>query len=144
MTHFHTPVLVVHALVAVMGLGSITSIAIVAATARRAGRGSAEVLPWLGPLLRYAAISLAAVLSTGVLLDLTANGAFRAAWWLRGSVLLIVATGLLHAQARRAVRLGLAKEADSDLVLRRVEWIGYGMCALIGVIVVLMLVKPFQ
>ena len=143
MTHFHTPVLVVHVLVAVVGLGSITSVAIVAATARRAGRGSAAVLPWLGPLLRYSAVSLAAVLATGVLLDLTANGAFSAAWWLRGSVLLIVATGLLHTQARRAVRLGLAKQDDGDVVLRRVEWIGYGMCALISLIVVLMVVKPF-
>jgi hypothetical protein len=142
-THFHTPVLVVHVLVAVVGLGSITSVAIVAATARRAGRGSAAVLPWLGPLLRYSAVSLAAVLATGVLLDLTANGAFSAAWWLRGSVLLIVATGLLHTQARRAVRLGLAKQDDGDVVLRRVEWIGYGMCALISLIVVLMVVKPF-
>jgi hypothetical protein len=143
-THFHTPVLVVHVLVAVVGLGSITSVAIVAATARRAGRGSAAVLPWLGPLLRYSAVSLAAVLATGVLLDLTANGAFSAAWWLRGSVLLIVATGLLHTQARRAVRLGLAKQDDGDVVLRRVEWLGYGMCALISLIVVLlMVVKPF-
>jgi hypothetical protein len=142
-TNLHTPVLVAHVLIAVLGLGSIASVAIVSATARRVGRSSTGVLPWIGSLLRYATFSLAAVLTTGVLLDLTAGGAFRATWWLRGSALLLVASGLLLARARRAVRRGLAKEDDSDLVLRRVERIGYGMCALIAIIVVLMLLKPF-
>jgi hypothetical protein len=142
-TNLHTPVLVAHVLVAVLGLGSIASVAIVSTTARRAERDSTGVLPWLYPLLRYAAFSLVAVLATGVLLDLTAGGAFRAAWWLRGSALLLVASGLLNARARRAVRRGLAKEDDSDLVLRRVERMAYAICALIAIIVVLMLLKPF-
>lgn len=142
MTNLHTLALVAHVLTAVLGLGSIVSVAVVSATARRAG-GAAGVLPWLGPLLRYGTFSLAAVLATGVLLDLTAGGAFHAAWWFRGSALLLVASVLLHAWARRTVRRGLTKEDESDLVLRRVERIAYGTCALIAVIVVLMLVKPF-
>jgi len=141
--NLHTPVLVAHVLIAVLGLGSIASLAIVSATARKVGRSSAAVLPLLGPLLRYGAFSLAAMLGTGILLDITAGGAFRASWWLRGSALLLVASGLLHAGVRRAVRRGLAGEDDGDLILRRVERIAYGMCALIAIIVVLMLVKPF-
>jgi hypothetical protein len=43
---------------------------------------------WLFPLLRYSALSLVTMLVTGVLLNLTAAGAFSAAWWFRGSVLL--------------------------------------------------------
>jgi len=136
----YTPVLVVHVLVAVLGLGSITSVAVVAAAARRAGRGTTEVLPWLGPLLRYSAFSLAAMLVTGILLDLAVRGAFRGTWWFRGSALLLVATGALHAQARRAARLGSVKEVA---VLRRIERIAYGVCALIVAITVLMEVKPF-
>lgn len=143
MSGLYTPALVVHVLVAVLGLGSIASVAVVAATARRAGRDPTEVLPWLRPLLRYSAFSLAAMLVTGILLDLAAKGAFREAWWFRGSVLLLIATGVLHAQARRAVRLGGVKEASGDAVLRRVERIAYGMCALIVAITVLMEVKPF-
>jgi hypothetical protein len=136
----YIPVLVAHTVIAVLGVGSIPAVALVAATARRAGPGSRDMSAWLGPLLRYSAFSLAAMLVTGVLLDFAAGGAFHEAWWFRGSALLLVATGVLHARARRAVRLGLAN--DADVVLRRVERIAYGMCALIAAIIVLMELKP--
>lgn len=142
MSNLYLPVLVVHVLVAVLGVGSIASVAIVAATARRVGRGSTAALTSLSPLLRYSGLSLAGILVTGVLLGIT-GGAVHEAWWFRGSVLLLVPTGILHAQARRAVRRGLANEGDGDLVLRRVERIAYGMCAIIAVIAVLMEAKPF-
>ena len=140
MSGLYTPVLVVHVLVAVLGLGLIASVA--AATARRASRGSTDISACLGTLLRYSAFSLAAMLVTGVLLDLVTGGAFHEAWWFRGSALLLVVTGVLHAQARRAVQLRLAKEDSGDGVLRRVERIACGMCALIAAITVLMEVKP--
>jgi hypothetical protein len=142
-TRLYTSVLVVHVLVAVLGLGSIASVAILAATAGRRGRGAAEALTWLGPLLRYSAFSLAAMLATGILLGATSAGAVHEAWWFRGSALLLVLTGALHARARRAVRLGLATEGDGHLAVRRVARLAYGMCALIAVIAALMEVKPF-
>lgn len=143
MRGLYTPVLVVHVIVAILGLGSVASIVVVAVTARRTGQDSTAALAWLGPLLRYSAFSLAAMLVTGVLLDVAAGSAFRASWWFRGSALLLFATGALHAQARRAVRPGLAKDHSGDVVLRRVERIAYGMCVLIAAITVLMEVKPF-
>ena len=100
-------------------------------------------LPWLGPLLRYSAYSLAAMLATGVLLGITSAGAVHEAWWFRGSALLLVPTGALHARSHRAVLHGLANEDDGDLAIRRVARHAYGMCALIAVIAVLMEVKPF-
>jgi hypothetical protein len=141
--NLYTSLLVAHALAAVLGLGSIASVAIVASKARKMGRGLTEVSIWLGPLLRYSALGLAAMLVTGVLLDLAVSGAFSRKWWFRGSVLLLLATGALHGLARRAVRRGLVAESSQESVLRRVERIAYGMCALIGVITVLMEVKPF-
>jgi hypothetical protein len=143
MSRLYTSVLVLHVLVAVLGLGSIASVAIVAAAAGRRGRGAAEVLTWLGPLLRYSAFSLAAMLATGILLGATSAGAVHEAWWFRGSALLLVLTGALHARARRAVRLGLANEGDGHLAVRRVARLAYGMCGLIAVIAALMEVKPF-
>lgn len=143
MTHLYTSVLVVHVLVAVLGIGSIASVAIVATTARRVGRGSTGALTWLGPLLRYSAFSLAAMLATGSLLGLISGGAVHEAWWFRGSALLLIATGVLHARARRAFRQGLANEADGDLALQRVTRIAYGMCGIVAVIAALMEVKPF-
>jgi hypothetical protein len=141
MSRLYVPVLVVHVLVAVLGVGSIASLAVLAGTARRAGRGSTDPSAWLGPLLRYSAVSLGAMLATGALLDFAAGGAFHEAWWFRGSALLLVATGGLHARARRAVRLG--GEGVTAVTLRRVERIAYGMCALIAAIAVLMETKPF-
>jgi hypothetical protein len=143
MTSLFTRTLVAHVLVAVLGLGSVVSIAIVAALARKDRRDSAEVLPWLIPLLRYSAFSLGAMLVTGILLDIAANGAFHGSWWFRGSALLLVATGALHGQARRTVRVSLAEKANSDTVLRRLERLAFAMCILIAGISVLMEVKPF-
>ncbi len=143
MTSLFTPTLVAHVLVAVLGLGSVVSIAIVAALARKDRRDSAEVLPWLIPLLRYSAFSLGAMLVTGILLDIAANGAFHGSWWFRGSALLLVATGALHGQARRTIRLSLAEKANSDTVLRRLERLTFAMCILVAGISVLMEVKPF-
>lgn len=142
-SQLYLSVLVVHVLVAVLGLGSIASVAIVAATGRRNGRGSAAALTGLGPLLRYSRFSLALMLPTGIVLGLIAGATVHGAWWFRGSALLLLTTIVLHAQAGRAVRRGLANEADGDAVLRRVERIAYGMCALVAVIAVLMEAKPF-
>jgi len=142
-SRLYTSVLVVHVLVAVLGLGSIASVAIVAATAGRVGRGATGALMWLGPLLRYSGFSLAAMLATGILLGATSAGAVHEAWWFRGSALLLVLTGALHGRARRAVRRGLANEDDGELAVRRAARLAYGMCALIAVIAVLMEVKPF-
>jgi hypothetical protein len=138
-----TPLLVIHVLVAVLGLGSTASVAVVAATARKVGRGSTDIPAWLRPLLRYSSISLAAMLVTGVLMDIAASGAFHDWWWFRGSALLLVATGVLNAQARRAVRGTLAIGEGADAVLRRVERIAYAMCALIAATTVLMELRPF-
>jgi hypothetical protein len=143
MNKLYSCLLAAHALAAVLGVGSIASVAIVVSTARRAGRGVAEVSAWLSPLLRYSALSLAAMLVTGVLLDLTVSGAFSRTWWFRGSVLLLLATGALHGRARRAVRKDLGEKSSKEFVLRRVERMAYGMCALVAVITVLMEVKPF-
>jgi len=142
MSNLFVTTLVLHVLVAVLGIGSIASVAIIAATARRSRRSTKETFSWLSPLLRYSAISLAAMLVTGILLDLAARGAFRHSWWFRGSALLLLAIGALHGQGRRAVRSGLADEANGSVALRRVERIGYAMCALVLAITILMVVKP--
>ncbi len=143
MISLFTPTLVAHVLVAVLGLGSVVSIAIVTALARKGRRDPAEVLPWLIPLLRYSTFSLGAMMATGILLDVAAKGAFHRSWWFRGSALLLVATGALHGQARRTVRLSFVEKANSDTVLRRLERLAFAMCILIAGISVLMEVKPF-
>jgi hypothetical protein len=140
--NLYTSLLVVHVLAAVLGLGSITSAGIVASTARRTQQ-VAMASVWLFPLLRYATFSLVAMLATGVLLDFAASGAFRDAWWFRGSVLLLIATGILNGVTRRAIHAAPSHERAEAPVLRRVERLSYGMCALLGAITLLMETKPF-
>jgi uncharacterized membrane protein len=138
----YTPILVTHVLIAVLGLGSIASVALLAAGARRDGN-SVEASRSIGLLLRYSAFSLATMLITGILLDLASGGAFREAWWFRGSAILLLATGVLLGQARRALR-SVGREEGGKVILRRVERIAYGMCAFLAAITVLMEVKPFR
>ena len=135
--------LVTHVAVAVIGLGSISSVALVATVTRRAGNDAREAAAWVRPLLRYAAFCLAAMLATGILLDLATGGAFREWWWFRGSALLLVATGVLNGQAQRTARAMLTATKVSDGGLRRIERLAYGMCGLITAIVALMEIKPF-
>ncbi len=122
-----TLMLVLHVLVAVLGLGSMVSIAVVALTTRRTERGAGEVLPSIASLLRLSAVSLATMLATGIMLDLAAKGAFRGSWWFRGSVLLLIAGGALNGAARRSIRSGYVEQADQGFVLQRIERIAHAM-----------------
>ena len=135
--------LVAHVLVAILGLGSVVSVALMAATVRRTGRNAADAAMWIRPLLRVSAFSLAGMLITGVTMIAVAGGGFHRAWWLRLSVLLLVVTGAMHARARRALKAEPANDHEARLVLQRVERIAYGMSSLIATITVLMELKPF-
>ena len=142
MRNLYTPILVTHVLIAVLGLGSIASVALVAASARRDGN-STDASRSIGLLLRYSGLSLVTMLITGILLDVASGGAFRGAWWFRGSAILLLATGVLLGQARRALR-SVGQGDGREVTLRRVERIAYGMCAFLAAITVLMEVKPFR
>jgi len=135
--------LLTHVLVAILGLGSVVSVALMAATVRRTGRGAVEAAAWIRPLLRLSAFSLAGMLLSGIVMVAVGGGAFHGAWWVRGSILLLVVTGALHARARRAIKGEPANEHEARAALWRVERIAYGMSTLIATITVLMELKPF-
>lgn len=143
MTRLFLPILVLHVVIAVLGLGSILSVALVAAATRRAGPGAGQVSAALAPLLRFSAFSLGAMLVTGILIDVAAAGAFHEQWWFRGSAVLLVLTGVLNGLARRVAGRGLGTDAGRDAALRGIERLAYGMSALIAAIAALMEVKPF-
>jgi hypothetical protein len=132
-----------HVLVAILGLGSVVAIALMAATARRTNQGVTNASTWLRPLLHLSAFSLAGMLISGLLLNYAAGGVFQKFWWMRASVILLVVTGAMHARARRALRAQPADEQEAKLVLWRVERMAYGMSSLIATITVLMELKPF-
>ena len=142
MIRFFIPLLVLHVVVAVLGLGSVLAVALVAAASRRAGRDLAQVSTSLAPLLRGSGLSLGVMLITGMLMDVVGRGAFHEWWWFRGSALLLVLTGVLHGLARRLVTRGLRAGAGGD-ALPKIERLAYAMSVLIAVIAFLMEVKPF-
>lgn len=143
MTVLFMPLLVLHVVVAALGLGSILSVAVVAASVRTSSREAADASAWLTPLLRFSATSLGVMLVTGILMDVVGGGTFHDRWWFRGSGLLLVITGALHARARRIARRQLGSGREQEAVLRSIERLAYGMSALIAAIAVLMEVKPF-
>ncbi len=142
MRGLYTSVLVLHVVVAVLGIGLIAAVAAVAATARPTNPGSGDIPALLTPLLQYFAFSLATMLVTGILLDVAVGGAFHDFWWFRVSVLLLIVVGALHGQARRALRTGQASGSPA-VALGRVGRIASVMCVLVAAIVVLMEAKPF-
>jgi uncharacterized membrane protein len=129
-----------HVLVAVLGVGQLGAVAIIASSARRAGTTIAHASTWLGPLLRTTRISLAAAVVTGGLTNFSAGGAFQHQRWFHVSVLLLILTFVLHRRASAALRRA---EVDALAALRRVERTGWSMCGIMAVITVLMEAKPF-
>ena len=139
----YVPVLALHVVVAVVGVGLFGAIPIVAGYARRAGVAPAERAGPLEPLFRSTRWSLAAIAVTGVLLEGASGGAFHESGWFRTSFALLVFLGFSHARARAALRAGLAAAAGPERALRRVERWGWTMCVTVASIAVLMEAKPF-
>lgn len=145
MTTLSVPILALHVIVAVLGVGSIAAIAVVAGAARMTGGESAAVSVGLRLLLRYTVLSFAIMFVTGLFLDFSSHGTFHTSGWFRGSIALLVVCGVLHAQARGAVRsMSMSSsELSRDMTLRRVQRLAYAMCALVAAITILMELKPF-
>jgi hypothetical protein len=130
--------LVVHAIVAFVGVGLVGAIPIVARFARRGDAGLPHEATVLGALLRYAQWSLVIVGVSGVVIEFATGGAFHSSPWFRGSVALYLFVGFAQGQARRALRKGTEPQAT----LRRVERWGWTMCVAASAIAVLMVLKP--
>jgi nitrate/nitrite transporter NarK len=130
----------VHVVVAVLGTGSIAAIAIVA---RRARAQPAGLLA--GPLLalaRWASISLAVMLLTGIWIDIELHGAYHQMRWFRGSVIGLVLTGATLGLLRRQIAGALSDRLAPERALARVTALAVVASALVLAIVVLMERRP--
>lgn len=131
----YTVAIVVHVLVAVLAIGLVGAIPITARLARLSTVpvvGSERIL---GALLRAMQVGFVLMLLTGVLLDVSAAGAFHRTGWFKASIAVLALIGFSHARARAALRKGNA--------LERVEQWGWAMCASVALITILMQTKPF-
>ena len=123
-----------HVVIAVVGLGTITAIAVVA----RASRGTPPA--GVGRLAAWATICLALMLATGVTLDLVADRAFDEAWWFRIAVLSMVPAGAALGRIRGLARRWAAGEPEVGGPIARTAWVA---SALVAWIAVLMELRPF-
>lgn len=124
--------LAIHAILAVLGVGPTVAVAL------RARSGGPGAVADLRRLLWLASFSLFGLLLSGVAVIRWSGAAdaFVDAWWLRVSGALFLVLGALVGYARRLL-------AKPDPSLRKVERLGWAMCALVGAIVGLMEAKPF-
>jgi hypothetical protein len=136
----YAAVRLVHVVVAVLGTGSIAAIAIVSRQVRAQPAGLvASLLP---ALVRWASVSLAVMLITGIWIDIEMHGAFRQALWFRGSAIGLVLTGATLGILRRQLADGLRGRLAPERALARVTALAVVASALVLAIVVLMERRP--
>jgi len=139
----YTITITFHVVVAVVGIGLIGGVPLTARLARQGPGPHAESERVLGALLRATQIAFFAMVATGVLLDVSAHGAFHRAGWFQASIAVLAVNGLAHARARSALGKGSPPGGSREAALHRVERWGWTMCAAVAVITVLMQWKPF-
>ena len=131
--------LAVHVVAAILGLGQVTAIGVVASALAPDADGPRG---WaiLERLVRGIRISLGVLFASGALLEYAAGGAFHAATWFRLSVLGFVVLGVLSVVLARALRRRDA--ADPTATLRSTVRGAWALGAVTAVVAVLMTVKP--
>ena len=133
----HTLAISIHVVIAILGLGQVAGIAVVATST------SAQGASWgaLQRLARGMTWSLVIVLLSGVLVEYSLGGPFHEAWWFRLSFFGLLALGAINGRMARALRKrGLIGDERTLKGVVRSAWI---MCAITAVIAVLMAIKPF-
>lgn len=134
----YAAVRLVHVVVAVLGTGSIAAIAVVARRLQPAGL-AASPLP---ALARWASVSLAVMLLTGIWIDIEMHGAFHTALWFRASAIGLVLTGATLGVLRRQLTAALRGRLAPERALARVTALAVVASALVLAIVVLMERRP--
>src|SRR5262245_12448925 len=131
--------LCVHVVVAILGLGQIAGMLVVA---RRAdGPVAATTWTTLEDLVRGTTWSLGLLLVTGALVEYLAGVPFHETWWFRISFGLLLVIGAINGVTRRALRK--RDKTQDAAVLARVRRGAWAMCAGVATVAVLMEAKPW-
>jgi hypothetical protein len=131
-----------HVLCAVLAIGLVGAVPLVARFARRSTVELAGAARILGALLRAMQVGFVVMVVTGGLIDLSAGGVFHRTGWFKASIVVLLAIGASHARARAAVRRAFAPGGDPAPALARVERWGWAMCAGVALMTILMQMKP--
>jgi hypothetical protein len=126
--------LATHTVVAVLGIGSVLSLVLLAQDARAGSNHLPVTLAMMAKLARVVQISLGLMLISGIAVLIPTQFAYAHAWWFRVSFILFLVLGFFTGQLQRAVRTS---------AVARLSSIGWIMCTLVVIIVILMASKPF-
>lgn len=130
----------IHVVTAILGLGQVAGIVVLASAMRVEGSASPRMWLALGRLVRGTMWSLAVMLLSGVLVEYQVR-AYHDTLWFRLSFALFLALGAVQGRTRRVLRRREA--AGDEPSLRAVVRGGWVMCAITAIIAVLMEVKPW-
>lgn len=142
--NYYLVALALHAIVAVLGIGQVLALLVLASDAQKAS----DRLPWtlsiMGRLARVVGISLGLMLLTGIVVMLPTGGAYGRAWWFRIAFLLFIALGACNGMLQRAIRVAGGSAADArTAAVARLPTLTWLMVGIATVIVFLMASKPF-
>jgi hypothetical protein len=131
-----------HVLIAILGVGQVVAMAVVASAAR----SEATAPPWacraLRRLAQWNTASLSLMLITAGVMEYATGGGYHQALWFRVAFLLLLLLGFLQGRTRSALRKADRARSLTSGTLLQVQRSSLTMCAVIGVIVVLMELKP--
>jgi hypothetical protein len=128
--------IVAHVVVAVLAIGLVGAIPITARWARRSEASGTDVV--LATLLRAVQVGFALMLVTGLLLDLSVEGAFHRTGWFKVSMGLLVVVGVSLGRTRASLVRAVAPGSKRDVDLGRVERWGWVTCGGVALVTVLM------
>src|SRR3981081_366476 len=119
----------IHVATAILGLGQVAGIAILASSGPADAPVATATWTALGRLARGTTWSLALMLLSGALIDYSVGGGYHEAWWFRLSFFLLLVLGAINGRTRRALR-----KRESARPLQAVVRGAWSMCAIIAVI----------
>lgn len=132
--NYYLVALALHALVAVLGVGQVVALLVLANDAK----AGSERLPWtlsvMSRLARVVGISLGLMLLTGIFVMIPTGGAYGQAWWFRIAFLLFILLGAFNGMLQGALRKG---------AVARLPMLTRLMVGTAAIIVILMASKPF-
>jgi hypothetical protein len=136
--------LALHALVAVLGVGQVLALVVLASEARAGGDRLPVTLGLMRTLARIIGISLGLMLLSGIGVMIPTRGAYGAAWWFRIAFLLFIVLGAFNGMLQRALRVASGPASSgSAAAVARISTLAWSMVGIVAVIVTLMAAKPF-
>jgi len=129
--------LVIHVVTAVLGLGLVTAVVLVAGTT---AVPSDARIGLIRKLARGGSLTMAVMVLSGIAIVGAAHGTGADAGWFRASMVLMVLAGACLGLVQRSLRRAGAAPEQAITSAGR---FGAIACACLGVIVVLMQAKPF-